>query len=597
MKKTILLILVALLPIVLFAQIDELKAKLADNPADIESLEALLKIYEDNYDYYSYLDTVRGVASAVGEIPDEMLPIIEKAIEMAQYNYYSDMASELSRIYFDADKNRQSLLFYLQSLNSAWYLSESDVRDAVAELPDEEPVELYRYLYDGSVELYPADLSLIVSRILVEEFNENDFLLPYIKGLFYDGDYRTSEELLNEYSEVLVEQPMFYYLKSILELIEGNYEQALDVFLKGKAYDDGSAMQEAFEVLYYVYVPEYVMELFRAIVTSDDEATLQANIQEYISRFQELSWIFSWISRVPEPKKISELLEGEEVVISYNVVNFDTQKIITGFFDIDGVLQGSLNNTIYGQFLDARSFIYISAETDRVIVDGERKARFMGYDVYSLAPDRSKFLLLESYGEKIVMVGPDLTTLWSADGEFNMIPPSWSPDSSRVAVSTGYDVFSVFDTATGELLEQFDYWYDFVFLSNDNAYAIDYEGSIIDLTTDESLDTSAYALWAEFGVDGKILYYEQPEDYEEFYYQSLRVFDISTGADRLLAENVLFMDAPVSSIKVEGPYVYFTEKDPSGMHRVVVLDYTTNELLFRGKLNSDILIFPDVRPE
>ena len=57
------------------------------------------------------------------------------------------------------------------------------------------------------------------------------------------------------------------------------------------------------------------------------------------------------------------------------------------------------------------------------------------------------------------------------------------------------------------------------------------------------------------------------------------------------------MDAPVPSIKVEGPYIYFTEKDTNGMHRVLVMDYTTNELLFERMPSYDILIFPDVRPE
>jgi hypothetical protein len=48
-----------------------------------------------------------------------------------------------------------------------------------------------------------------------------------------------------------------------------------------------------------------------------------------------------------------------------------------GFFDIEGNLFGSLADAIYGQFLDSRlSSIYRADE--RVVVEGERKARFNG---------------------------------------------------------------------------------------------------------------------------------------------------------------------------------------------------------------------------
>jgi len=75
------------------------------------------------------------------------------------------------------------------------------------------------------------------------------------------------------------------------------------------------------------------------------------------------------------------------------------------------------------------------------------------------------------------------------------------------------------------------------------------------------------------------------------------VYDLETGTDRVLSNRVLWMDAPVPSIKIEGPYIYFTEKDANGMHRVLVMDYTTNELLFESMPSYDVLIFPDVRPE
>src|SRR5690554_5871100 len=116
MKKILIILFLTLIPLFLFAQTEELKAKLAANPADIESLEALLKIYEENYDDNSYINTVIEVARALTEIPEGMVAIFEKTIEKALNNYYSEQAGELSKIYFDNFKNRKSLLYHLRSL-------------------------------------------------------------------------------------------------------------------------------------------------------------------------------------------------------------------------------------------------------------------------------------------------------------------------------------------------------------------------------------------------------------------------------------------------------------------------------------------------
>jgi hypothetical protein len=50
-------------------------------------------------------------------------------------------------------------------------------------------------------------------------------------------------------------------------------------------------------------------------------------------------------------------------------------------------------------------------------------------------------------------------------------------------------------------------------------------------------------------------------------------------------------------VKIEGNLVYFTEKDQQGMHRIVVMNYITNEVLFVGLPSKDVIVFPDVRPE
>lgn len=295
MKKILIILFLTLIPLFLFAQIEELKAKLAANPADIESLEALLKIYEENYDDNSYINTVIEVARALTEIPEGMVAIFERTIEKALNNYYSEQAGELSKIYFDNFKNRKSLLYHLRSLNSSWYLSESDVRYAVTSIENEDHLELYKYLYEESKELYPTDLSLIVSRILVEDFGESEFLIPYIENLFYEGDFSTAEELLMEYSQNLTEEPMNYFLKGLLALNYGNYDEAVELFLQGKSFNDEAALGKAIEILDYIYIPDYVSELFRAIVLSSDEASLQNNIQMYMIGHEELDWIYSWL--------------------------------------------------------------------------------------------------------------------------------------------------------------------------------------------------------------------------------------------------------------------------------------------------------------
>ncbi|WP_214060494.1 MULTISPECIES: hypothetical protein [unclassified Mesotoga] len=48
MKRLIFVLLLLITPLIVTAQVEELRAKLAENPMDVESLQALLKIYDDN---------------------------------------------------------------------------------------------------------------------------------------------------------------------------------------------------------------------------------------------------------------------------------------------------------------------------------------------------------------------------------------------------------------------------------------------------------------------------------------------------------------------------------------------------------------------
>ncbi|MFA6657173.1 MAG: hypothetical protein WCS38_07705, partial [Mesotoga sp.] len=469
MKRLIFVILLLIIPLVGMAQVEELKAKLAENPLDFESLQALLKIYDEDYDLESYGTILKEVVSSVDEIPETMYQVIKEGIEKLIDNYYSDYAEEISERLYDLEPKRDSLLLYLKTMNSNWSLSEEIVREAVGRL-GENQVEAYVFLHDESVELYPAELQLIVSRILVEDFGETDYLIPYIVGLLDDYDFSTARSLLDENSELLHSEPMFYYLNGILDLEGGYYEDAVDWFLQGKAYDDGSDIHEALSLIYYIYIPEHVSALFSAIVLADDEASLTSNIQEFMVNYEELPWILSWISRVPEPKKLVEILSEEEAVISYNSVNFDMEKISIGFYDVAGVLQGNVANAIYGQFLDARTYVYISENMEGVFVEGERKARFDGFDVYSLSPDRSRFLIMDTWGETISMVNNDMSILWSIPAEYSMIPVAWSPDGSRIAISTGWDIYSIIDVESGEVIEALESYYDLVFLSDEEVY-------------------------------------------------------------------------------------------------------------------------------
>jgi hypothetical protein len=65
---------------------------------------------------------------------------------------------------------------------------------------------------------------------------------------------------------------------------------------------------------------------------------------EFVANYPELSWIFSWVSRVPA-ERLTEILAEEVSVVSYTSVNFDFEKISIGFYDIEGVLQGTLVNS------------------------------------------------------------------------------------------------------------------------------------------------------------------------------------------------------------------------------------------------------------
>ena len=596
MRKIVFVIVLMMVPFVVLGQVEELKAKIAENPLDVESLKALLEIYYENYELENYGTTLKEVIMAVDEIPEAMYPLIEEGIEKLLENAYSDYAEEISEILFDLRPDKNSMLLYLKSLNSGWVVSEEAIRQSVNRL-SEDQIEIYEFLHAESVDLYPVDLHLLVSRILVEDFGETDYLIPYIVGLIDDYDFSTARSLLSENSEFLSSSPMYYYLNGILDLEIGYYDDAVEWFLQGKSRDDGTEIYEALSLIEYIYIPEYVTDLFTAIVLANDEASLISNIQEFVLNYEELSWIFSWISRVPEPMKLAEILSDEETAVSYNTVNLDFEKINIGFYDAYASLRGTVSSALYGQFLDARTYVYISEKMDGVIVEGEREARFDGCDVYSLSPNRDRLLIMDTWGESISMVDSSMDIIWTLSEEYSMVPVAWSPDGSKVVVSTGGDYFSVIDVESGQVIESIESFYDLVFLSLDETYAVDYDGEIVNLTKESLIDTDAPAFWAAYGNNNKIIYFEYPDEYSDFSYDSLHVYDLSTGEDTVIAYNVMFMDAPVPSVKIEGDFVYFTEKDALGMHRVIVMDYITNEVLFESLPSEDIIIFPDVRPE
>ncbi|HRX64946.1 MAG TPA: hypothetical protein P5212_03220, partial [Mesotoga sp.] len=211
MRKIVFVIVLLMIPFVLLGQVEELKAKIAENPLDVESLKALLEIYYENYELESYGTTLKEVIMNVDEIPEAMYPLIEEGIEKLLENAYSDYAEEISEILFDLRPDKISLLLYLKSLNSGWAMSEEAIRQSVNRL-SEDQIEIYEFLHEESVDLYPVDLHLLVSRILVEDFGETDYLIPYIVGLIDDYDFSTARSLLSENSEFLSSSPMYYYL-------------------------------------------------------------------------------------------------------------------------------------------------------------------------------------------------------------------------------------------------------------------------------------------------------------------------------------------------------------------------------------------------
>ncbi|KUK67904.1 MAG: Uncharacterized protein XD86_0522, partial [Mesotoga infera] len=88
MKRLVFVILLLIIPLVGIAQVEELKAKLAENPLDFESLQALLKIYDEDYDLESYGTILKEVVSSVDEIPETMYQVIKEGIEKLIDNYY-----------------------------------------------------------------------------------------------------------------------------------------------------------------------------------------------------------------------------------------------------------------------------------------------------------------------------------------------------------------------------------------------------------------------------------------------------------------------------------------------------------------------------
>ncbi|TYB85154.1 MAG: hypothetical protein FXF54_11880, partial [Kosmotoga sp.] len=89
MKKIfiILLICFSLFAYANGVDVETLKQSIENDPGDYESLSKLLEIYEDEEDYYAYIDTVISVINRVEEPEARLLPFVLQAARYASEQY------------------------------------------------------------------------------------------------------------------------------------------------------------------------------------------------------------------------------------------------------------------------------------------------------------------------------------------------------------------------------------------------------------------------------------------------------------------------------------------------------------------------------
>ncbi|TYB93782.1 MAG: hypothetical protein FXF54_06340 [Kosmotoga sp.] len=576
--------------------VETLKQNIEEDPGDYESLSKLLEIYEDVEDYYAYIDTVISVINRIEEPSNKILPFVLQAARYASEQYLDQEELDLYTYFLVNNPNLGvvheffSELYYL-------YLSDDAKKEAMLKIAksfgDVDNFLEQRYAeYEG---MNYTDVTRLLGELLFER-GKTEYIIPYITSVLKEENFDEVKKLLNENKEELQDKPDYYFILGIINTYNKDLDSALKNFTYGRSISSGNKFGEYLDLMHYVEVPEYLIDIYDAVITSDSSQTLQNNLQEYVRKHSEIYWISKYLKDLPEPVPISELLSTFDELFLITSFNPDNEKIDLLLLNSEGKRVSRFSNVIYGNFF-SDGIIYSSGfEQEKIIFEGATKETWTNYAYFISSPLKNALILINDYDGVLTCLNKDLSVRWDLKVDYQDYNSSWSANG-KYFTFCDYDYnFYVVDTLTGTITETFssDLYYEQVLVRNNGEiYIINSEGKIEGIRPNKPLLTSNEALTASFIDDDTLMYLESVEElFQDIMRVRIHIYSLEDHTDKVIEESMILVPAPITQTVHKDHKIYYTTfEETASEFKYYDVDSGETRTLFTF---DQMLLFPDV---
>jgi len=602
--KRLIIILFLIVSMMAFAGEDELKAKLEENPRDFEALQELLELYEENDDYWGYISAMVEITGKLEDAPADIMPYVLQAARYAADQYYDTESISLYTYFLNA---LPRIIILKEFMSKFEYMYDYDgtmeeiITKSISSFEDPKAVleEIHSYAFDE----YLTYVQKAVEKILYLEYGENQYMIPFLESLLDDGKYAEVEGALRENEEDLKDTPMLYYMKGVLAAARENYDETYKQFKIARGMEGGAQeLDRALNLLDRIYVPDYLIEFYQALLMDLDEENQLQNLISYAARNKGIQWIAGFLQGLPEPAKISDALQATGTLYAITEYYPDSDMIYLTLIDNSGKKLLRMPGVSYGRFFKAGLFyVDFSGNYPKVIYEGEEKKFWDGYNAVDTSPLGDKFLI--SNDDHLKCISSEFELLWEQDlSPYDAFPISWSVDEKYLLIEN-YDDYirTLINAETGEPVKTFENVdeYDYLFLGKSNeVYSIDYDGNIQMLSPIKPLLTSRLAKWAIMVDEENLLYFESVSGFlDDLYLGNLLLYSTQSHTEKVIASDVLFVPSSIPSMSIKVGKILYAGYDITNekgfMEEYDIESGETTRLVETSKV---VLAFPDLLP-